>query len=477
MRRLFLDLRILLSDRSLPLVALWLSLAVAYALVSGAEYRAELTRSAREASDRDAAQMRDLTERSRELTAHPREWPRHLAYLNPHHAGAVGRYQVLRYEIMPPQPALALSVGQSDLFPTIFRVSTETRQTVLASRGLQNPRRLQEGHFDLVFVLIFVVPLAVIALSYNVLSADRESGVLRLVLSQPVRGFLLWRIGLRVLLLLAFIAALWLATALVGAPMGPGFALVTLLYESFWLVLACWLNTHARGSAANAAILVTVWLTLVILVPVGLNQVLASLYPLPSRATFLDATRQATLEANLKRSQLMSSYFEDHPELGQANNDPDDFYRRRAVLDQEVEKRLEPLQALHDQRLEQQQRGQDFWQILSPALLARNALEELSGTGSSRYADYVAQVESYQESYRRFFADRLFSGKPFLDPESIPAFHYRVPAPELPVRALAILTVLNLLFLLLLRGRSSRRARSADSQLGGRSAQADPRLE
>ena len=42
------------------------------------------------------------------------------------------------------------------------------------------------GRFDLAFVLIYLYPLLILALTYNLLSAEKEQGTLALALSQPV---------------------------------------------------------------------------------------------------------------------------------------------------------------------------------------------------------------------------------------------------------------------------------------------------
>ena len=56
---------------------------------------------------------------------------------------------------MPPGSLAALSIGQSDLLPYYFRMTTEARENVTSGAELENPQRLLTGRFDLAFVLIY----------------------------------------------------------------------------------------------------------------------------------------------------------------------------------------------------------------------------------------------------------------------------------------------------------------------------------
>src|SRR4030095_593469 len=101
----------------------------------------------------------------------------------------------------------ALSVGQSDLYPYYFKVSRQSKQTFVTNDEIENPTNLLAGRFDLSFVIIYLLPLLILALSYNLISAEREQGTLAMMMSQPValRSFVAGKVGLRgiVVLLLA----------------------------------------------------------------------------------------------------------------------------------------------------------------------------------------------------------------------------------------------------------------------------------
>src|SRR6266508_4576303 len=118
-----------------------------------------------------------------------------------------------RYALAPPAPLAALAVGQSDLYPYYFKVTSQSKQTFTANDEIENPTNLLAGRFDLAFVIIYLYPLLILALSYNLISAEREQGTLAMLMSQPVslRTFASGKIGLRALVVLALAAEFSLA--------------------------------------------------------------------------------------------------------------------------------------------------------------------------------------------------------------------------------------------------------------------------
>ncbi len=51
---------------------------------------------------------------------------------------------------------------------------------------MENPLKLLTGYWDFSFVLVYLYPLLILALSYSMIAAEKEDGVMALLLSQPV---------------------------------------------------------------------------------------------------------------------------------------------------------------------------------------------------------------------------------------------------------------------------------------------------
>jgi ABC-2 type transport system permease protein len=321
-----------------------------------------------------------------------------------------------RYAVLPSAPLGVLAVGQSDLFPSYYRVSMSSRETFLANDEVENPTNLLAGRFDLAFLLVYVFPLLAIALTYNVLSSEREDGTLALVASQAVRlrsvlwgkvltrgALLLFCAGLTVLFGAAIAGADLTADGALGAL--SGWIAIALAYAVFWLAAAFLINVLGRSSAANALALLAVWLVLVVLVPATLATTVNVLHPVPSRVELMTAMRDASNAASARGSQLLSVYYQDHPELMAAQGgspNMNDFATRSIAVAEEVARLTQPLAERFDTRLAAQQRIVDRWRYVSPAVAAYDALTRLAGTDGDRYREFQRQADVYVVKLKQF---------------------------------------------------------------------------
>jgi ABC-2 type transport system permease protein len=343
------------------------------------------------------------------------------AFADPRNPDVVGRSLGVRYAILPPTPLAPLAVGQSDLLPYYLKVTTDARETVLAATELENPQRFLTGRFDLAFVLIYLYPLLILALTYNLLSAEKEQGTLVLALAQPVsvRRLVAAKMTLRLLVFLATVVSMVvLAMAVAGVQVAEQgtrlgllwWAMAVTLYGLFWFSMAAVVTALGKSSAVNAMMLAGGWLVLVVLVPSLLSMLATTAYPVPSRVEMIQAMRVASDDANAEGSKLLARYYEDHPEL--ASGDPqqamNDFNLVRVAVGAEVERRVGPVLDRYTRQLSAQQRIVERVRFVSPAILMQDVLSDVAGTGVGRHREYVRQVEAYHARWREYFVRLVF---------------------------------------------------------------------
>ena len=298
--RLLVAVRVLLLALILFAALFAYSLANGMAWVSKVEGTVEAVRVADE--ERTAALIEEL-----EAIASGAEPA--SPFRDPRAPNVLGGARGARTAVLEPGPLAALSVGQSDLLPYYYDVSIYTNeQTFLQNGEVANPLNLMVGRFDLAFVLVYLLPLLVLALGYNVLSAEREQGTLALTLSQPVsaRGVVAAKRLFRAFLVIG----LALGVSIVGAALSGGFAapsrlviwsVAVVAYALFWFGLAAWVNTLGRPSAWNATVLVGAWLGLVVVLPALVNIGAGLLHPLPSRVEMITTARTASAARSRRR--------------------------------------------------------------------------------------------------------------------------------------------------------------------------------
>jgi ABC-2 type transport system permease protein len=426
--------RLLTTDGSLWLVVGIFAVAIAYGTFNGARWvrfqQDAIAEAAREERDRFDAQDEAIRRlNAGELKVSP--------FADPRNPQAAASRLGARYAVMPPAPLAALSIGQSDLLPSYFKVTSDARETVTSGAELENPHRLLTGRFDLAFVLIYLYPLLILALSYNVLSGEKEQGTLALALSQPVslRTLTAAKVGLRFGVFLLAIAALaGAAVAAAGIDPGAEGVSVRLLfwvgavvaYGLVWFALAVLVAAFGRPSSTNAMVLAAIWLAFVILVPSLLNMTATTLYPVPSRVEMVQAVREASDEASEQGSALLSRYYEDHPELatGGADQAMNDFNVIRVAVNADVEARVRPMLDRFEQQLAGQRRIVAGLRGMSPAILMQDALNDISGTGTARHQHFLRQVGEYHESWRSYFVPLIFRKAQVQSYSSLPPFAY-----------------------------------------------------
>jgi ABC-2 type transport system permease protein len=436
--------RNLKADRTALVVFLLFALLISYASFAGrmfvrmqesnqVQMRADEAKRLSEVRT-DLAKAEAEAAQKGELAKYPGWGARHPLY--------VGSSRGQRYAAMPPTPLAALAIGQSDIQPSQFKVSAGLRENFMITQDLESPFKLFAGHFDLAFVILYFFPLLILALCFDLVAAEKEQGTLAMLLSNPLRlrqvvaGKILLRaaviflagVGLSVLGFLIFggRAEGWLQLLLWISAVSA--------YGMFWFALAIAVNALGRGAATNAIILAACWLALVLIIPAAVNLIATTLYPVPSRTEFITAMRSESQAADLKGSQLLGKYLEDHPELARpAENDPSaateepDFAMLRLAKNEAIARALQPVLARFETQLRAQHRFTNRFRFFSPAILLQSALQDISGTGVARYQHFLAQVEEFHRRWLAFFEPRVFEKRTLTaaDLEQLPAFHWR----------------------------------------------------
>lgn len=399
--------RVLRDHAMLILLAIFTLLA-AYALWSGArwaEARAGAISQEMAEADEMMALRREILAKIIAKGEKPNSGPIYATAV-PYRAG------------LPNAPFAALSAGQAEGYPATASFGPyvdpydifETR-----SAGFESPAVLGAGRFDLAFVIVFLLPLLLIAATYDFWSRDVENGSARLQLAQPVRpaSLILTRAAVRGGMLL--VAATATATVLLGIAGGSDpvglvlFAMVVLAYGGFWVALAAAINLFVRTSTTAALACGTAWLAIVVLLPAALSAAVDLAAPPPSAQTYANRVRAAGLEvraANAAAARAAATAKTDRAY-------PASLWHARHEI-QQRDARREPLHRAHAQEWTNNRTLADTARFLSPSILAQDALDRIAGTDASRALVFQEQARAFAGQARRLAfdwmdADRLMT--------------------------------------------------------------------
>lgn len=450
------------ADRTLFAVAAALGIAIGYGAVNGARWVRFQAQTIQAAKAEEKSRLDAIKADIPRINAGDKKV---APFVDPRLPQAMGRTVGPRYAAMPPAPLGVLAVGQSDLYPYYFKVSTNSKSTFLNSDEIENPVHLLAGRFDLAFVILYLFPLVILAFSYNVVSAEKEAGTLLLALSQPVplSNIVMAKIRLRAMFVFGLAIGLPVAGAVLGgADLKAEGAILRLAlwvgltagYGAFWFIVAVLINAFGKSSATNAMALAAVWLGFVVLIPTMLNVGVKAAYPVPSRVELIQAIRVAGEDATRQGSKLLARYLEDHPELAPAEKggEPPDFGTLLVALNDATERKVEPVLAEFDQQLAYQHSAVERLRFLSPAVVAQAAFNDIAGSSIHRYQHFLAQVDGYHRRWREFFNPRILRREKLsaADIDRLPEFEYRHEETSVVVKRVlvALLSLWGLVLLL-----------------------------
>lgn len=370
-------------------------------------------------------------------------------------AGTVGYYAFLGTWDAP-TPAAFLAMGLRDATPYVLRVRALALQSQLHEGESYNPELALAGRFDLAFVAVYLLPLFLIALLYDLVSSERQSGRLTLLLALPGAGRPLWlrRAGLRaglaaVCVVLPVLAGGWVS----GMPAAALAAVVLALlaYVACWAGLALLVSLRGASSVANATALMGCWALLTLVLPTLGNAVLNRAVPVQQGVALMLAQRQAVHGAwDLSREDTMARFFRSHPQWQQTAALPAGFHWKWYYAFQQLgDERVAPQVAAYRQALLARQQATEGLGLALPGVGLQAALHRLAGTdllAQLAYQDAITDFHSRlrQQLYPYLFEERRFEVEDFA---RLPRFVPPASKLDIPVGALAALVLLATLML------------------------------
>jgi ABC-2 type transport system permease protein len=314
---------------------------------------------------------------------------------------------------LPAAPLVEISAGRSDLDPRTANVSPRGHAGALF-RDYQtaSPLALVAARFDLAFVLVFLVPILIIALGYNLLAEERDRGIDRLLL---VHGISSWDLALGRMLvrgallsipIVAAFAAVWLPVA--GADRGARItiSLVAVIgYMALWWGIALAMATAKLRESTTLLALLGIWIALALLIPAAVGAIAKTADPPPSRFELIAAARAAEVRASIQAAELVGGYVHDHPELERAPPDSPvprfgERGKRWFVIARETDRALAPILNGFDAALAEQRATARRLRLISPPLTLHSTLSQLAGTDETRALAFRAQARAFQERLR-----------------------------------------------------------------------------
>lgn len=332
-------------------------------------------------------------------------------------------YRIKPPAIFIPNAFTALAIGQRDVLPYYKKVSTERGFTDVYDAEIANAELLALGNFDLSFVLIYLLPLLLIALTFNTYSLEKEQGTYALLKLQSTKfnQIIFYKLVFRTLLLttIAFllsgvgIYATSRFLALTPSGIWWWFAVLT-SYIFFWSSICYLIISFKKSSAINAFSLLGIWLLLVIVIPSLINFYVSITHPIGIRADIVSEKRKMEEDVwAIKPKALLDTFYRYNPQY-QTGNLADTFQyspRRFAAYYDELERRLTPMANVYAEKISRRSKLTDQLSRFVPTLMAQKLFNQIGQSGLQSFLNNQAATVKFQKQWQSFIYQFIFYDK------------------------------------------------------------------
>jgi ABC-2 type transport system permease protein len=352
------------------------------------------------------------------------------------------RFFLNYYAINDPSPFAKLSIGQRDVNFYYLALNAQNLYLQLFRSEITNPRKLLAGNFDLSFVVIYLLPLLIIAFTYNVLSDEKERGTLPIIQVQPVSirtviGYkhLFWfGITTFLLVLLSVIAFGWSGITMAQCSSIGWWFLITISYASTWFALTLLINAFNKNSAFNAIASLGLWLLFLVVIPAIINlAVTREKLVDPTKLTEFIRRQQGSGETKQEKLALLNHFYERYPQYRNtdtsAGNAFLDFQAYSAFVTLQDDEARPAVNAYYQKIWARYQQTANC-NLINPAVNAQNLLNIVGHSGLEEVFAFRIAIEKFHRQLCHFCFEPLFAGRMMrsADFKKIPAFTPLPPA-------------------------------------------------
>ena len=313
----------------------------------------------------------------------------------------------------------AISIGQSDVNPLLQTVTIRGLEGQKYDTNFENPSLLMSGNLDLGFVIIYLFPLVLIALTFNLYSEEKELGTWQILAAQTSAKakFLFKKFVVRIGFIFAILFFLiFTASVVLQIPFHANFWAILIqstLYVLFWSALCFFMVSLLKNSSFNALSLISVWIILTILLPASVNNYVLNKYQIPEALNTMVKQRDGYHEKwDLDKDATMIGFYEAYPQYKKYAVPEDKFswiwyYGMQhmgdlAAKDTSIEMK---------EKIMMRNTISDKIALFIPTLNAQLNFNRLAGTDMVNHLNFLDGLTEFHKNLRLDFYTKIFENK------------------------------------------------------------------
>jgi ABC-2 type transport system permease protein len=316
-------------------------------------------------------------------------------------------------------PLNGLFIGQRDVNNSIQFINIRNLEAQKYDADLYNPVNLLTGNLDFGFVLLYLFPLLIIAVTYNLLSEEKEGGTWALLSVQSRRPIkvLLQKLSIRAWVIYTLLALLFaVAIPVLSIPLDASFGAtigLSVLYLLFWFAVCFWVVSWKRPSAVNAVSLLTIWVLLTFILPAVINNYITAKYPVPEAlATTVEQREGYHAKWDMDKKPTMESFYAHYPQFRKYPLPDAQFswlwyYAMQQGGDDDAKVQVAELKS----KLRMRSAASDNIARFIPTIHTQLRLNTLSQSDLDNHLRFIDSTEQFHERLRLHFYPKIFEGQ------------------------------------------------------------------
>ena len=327
------------------------------------------------------------------------------------------------YHFKKPSPSMVFSIGQSEQYGFYKRITfNSSPYDNDLSEEIANPERLQIGTSDFSFALLFLLPLVLMILVFNIKSNEIEQGFMSLIEVQVTfkNSWIIARVGFYSFLALLMSYGLILYGSFLMTSLQPiktaiaSMMLYTFFYILFWSTLFLFIIIKNKNLLSIILQMSFSFILFAFVTPGIVHQLLSINYPVNLMTDIIDVRDQRqelyAQPHDVINSQLRIMY----PQIENASI-IDDSLKVKSALSQSIPALVNNIKKNNIDIVEEEIKSKiDFvnkFNILNPIVFFQNKINALSKSHYDNYKAYRNEIQLLIDKQINVLIEDIWSGR------------------------------------------------------------------
>ena len=311
------------------------------------------------------------------------------------------------YALKNPSAMIVFSTGQAEQYGYYKKVTNWS--TIFdndLAEEIANPERLALGTLDFSFVLLFLTPILLVILLFNVGGLEKDNGFDKLIYLNDIskKAWLTTRFSYYFLIVFTLICFLLIPYAILSGALTNEltsfFRLLALifLYVFLWTSVFYLINYLGKGSVDQAIKMISVWVVFSIIMPGLFHQIASIKFSTNYMVDYLDVARDQRYEIfDMSTDTLQKELLESFPMLKNSTYAQDTTIDK-GIVNRSISGLVNVLNKKAAVKIEEESELKNDYVrstlILNPLMYFQNKINEISRTDYYAYRRYRENIQN-----------------------------------------------------------------------------------